>query len=216
VKTEIVAGNDEGIARAAVLLRAGDPVAFPTETVYGLGARANDADAVRRIYEAKGRPEHKPLIVHVRDVEQARLLVREWPPEAEELARLYWPGPLTLVLPRAAIVPDVVTAGRDSVAVRAPAHPIAQRLIVACGFALAAPSANPSGLPPPTSAAEVAASLRGKIRLVVDGGPTPGRTPSTILDLCRTDGAAILRVGAIPADELARHVRLIPSSSGGE
>jgi L-threonylcarbamoyladenylate synthase len=206
----VVAGDAEGIARAAVLLRAGDPVAFPTETVYGLGARANDEAAVRRVFEAKGRPEEKALIVHVRDVEQAQQLVAAWPAEADVLARAYWPGPLTLVLPRAESVALAVTGGGATVAVRAPAHPIAQRLIVACGFALAAPSANPSGAPPPTTATEVVAALRGKIRIVVDGGPTPGRTPSTILDLSREGGAVVLRQGAIPAEELARHVRLAP------
>ena len=130
------------VHEAALILREGGLVAFPTETVYGLGANALDASAVAKIYEAKGRPETSPLIVHASSMEMARSLVTEWPREAEELARRWWPGPLTLVLPKDPRIPDIVTAGLGTVGVRIPAHPIALELIEAAGLPLAAPSAN--------------------------------------------------------------------------
>jgi L-threonylcarbamoyladenylate synthase len=207
VHTEVVAASASSIARAARLLGEGGIVAFPTETVYGLGALAADADAVRQIFAAKGRPEDKPLIVHVLDVEQARQAALHWDDRAERLARAFWPGPLTLVMARAAWVPDVVTAGGETVAVRAPAHPVARALLVACAASIAAPSANPSGEPPPTSAAEVVRGLGGRIPLVLDGGVTPLKIPSTIVAL-EPGVARVLRQGALERERIAALVPL--------
>ena len=188
------------IERAAELLRAGALVAFPTETVYGLGADALNPDAVRRIFAAKQRPADNPLIVHVAEVAEARALVREWPPLAERAAAL-WPGPLTLVLPRAAIVPDVTTAGQDTVALRVPAHPVALALLRACRRPLAAPSANRSGRPSPTLASHVSADLDGRLALILDGGPTAYGLESSVLDLCG-DRPLLLRRGGVTHEQL--------------
>ena len=208
--TEVLGRDAEAIARAVDLLGAGQPVAFPTETVYGLGARADDAAAVARVYAAKGRPSDKPLIVHVATVARARVLSGAWDETAEALARAFWPGPLTLVLPQAAAVCSAVTAGTGTVALRAPAHPLALALLEACVFPVAAPSANPSGAPPPTTAAEVLAGLGGRIPLILDGGPTSARVPSTIVDLTLGGGRArLVRQGALPLAELAAWVRIV-------
>jgi L-threonylcarbamoyladenylate synthase len=207
--TEVLAATPEAIARAARLLAAGGIVAFPTETVYGLGARADDEGAVRAIFTAKGRPEDKPLIVHVTGIDDARRACRAWDDRAERLAQAFWPGPLTLVLPRAAWVPAAVTAGGDTVAVRAPAHPVAQALLAATGASIAAPSANPSGEPPPTSAADVVRGLGGRIPLVLDGGVTPVKTPSTIVAL-EEGRARVLRAGALAIEAIATLVPLTP------
>lgn len=197
----IMPGDAAGIAEAAALLRRGEAVAFPTETVYGLGADALNAEAVGRVYDAKGRPAINPLIVHVPDVAMARALVRDWPPAAERLARRWWPGPLTLVLPRGQQVPDIVTAGLDTVALRMPAHPVARALLRAVGRPLAAPSANPSGGVSPTTAAHVARGLAGRIPLVLDGGPTDVGIESTVIDLA-TSPPRLLRPGAVSRAEL--------------
>src|ERR1700685_2890050 len=151
------------IKEAAEILRQGGLVAFPTETVYGLGANALDAAAVAKIYEAKGRPQTSPLIVHASSVEMARTLVTEWPREAEELAQRWWPGPLTLVLPKDARIPDIVTAGLPTVGVRIPAHPLALQLIEAAGLPLAAPSANRFKELSPTTAEHVRAAFGDSI-----------------------------------------------------
>ncbi|MBY0228730.1 MAG: threonylcarbamoyl-AMP synthase [Gemmataceae bacterium] len=169
------------IQQAAELLRAGKVVAFPTETVYGLGANALDADAVARIFASKGRPPSNPLIVHVADIEQARGLA-EWNDSAQSLAERFWPGPLTLVLPKRA-VPDIVTAGGPTVALRMPAHPVALALLRAAGVPLAAPSANLSGGISATRAEHVLAGLDGKIDAVLDGGAAPGGIESTVVGL---------------------------------
>src|SRR5258708_16777547 len=147
------------IQEAAQILRSGGLVAFPTETVYGLGANALDATAVAKIFEAKGRPETSPLIIHASSIQMARALVTEGPGEAEELAKRWWPGPLTMVLPKAARIPDIVTAGLGTVGVRVPAHPLALELIEAAGLPLAAPSANRFGELSPTTAAHVRAAF---------------------------------------------------------
>ncbi|HZY90824.1 MAG TPA: L-threonylcarbamoyladenylate synthase, partial [Gemmataceae bacterium] len=160
------------IARAAAALRAGGLVAFPTETVYGLGANALDAAAVDRIFAAKGRPAHNPLIVHVADEAAARAVAGEWPATASRLAARFWPGPLTLVVPKAAAVPAVVTAGGPTVAVRVSAHPVALALLRAAGVPVAAPSANRSAQLSPTRAEHILRGLAGRIDLVLDGGPT--------------------------------------------
>ena len=185
-----------GIARAAALLRAGALVAFPTETVYGLGAHALDVEAVRRIFAAKGRPADDPLIVHVHDDRQLRQLAADIPPAVAALASRFWPGPLTIVLPRSERVPREVTAGLDTVAIRVPAHPIAHALIAAAAIPVAAPSANLFSRPSPTRAEHVLQDLDGRVDLVIDGGPSDVGVESTVLDL--TDGTpTILRPGAI-------------------
>ena len=171
------------VRRAAELLRAGELVALPTETVYGLAANALDADAVRRIFEVKGRPGHNPIIVHVASLDMARTCVAAWPPMATKLARAFWPGPLTLVLPRAQQIPDVVTAGGETVGVRWPSHPLIQAVIAECGFPLAAPSANLSNQVSPTSAAHVRKGLGDRISLIVDGGQAQVGIESTVLDV---------------------------------
>jgi L-threonylcarbamoyladenylate synthase len=199
------APDPEVITRAAELLRAGQLVAFPTETVYGLGANALDAGAVARIFGAKGRPAYNPLIVHVADVAAARNLVTSWPASADRLAKRWWPGPLTLVLPKQAALPDLVTAGLPTVALRIPAHPVALALLRASRVPLAAPSANRSGEVSPTTAAHVVRSLGGRVPLILDAGPTPVGIESTVIDL---SGATpvLLRPGMITRDELAEVV----------
>jgi L-threonylcarbamoyladenylate synthase len=189
------------VARAVELLRAGMVVALPTETVYGLAANALDARAVARIFEIKGRPAQNPIIVHVVGVEMARRCVAQWPPLAEHLARAFWPGPLTLVLPKFSEIPDIVTAGGPTVGVRWPAHPFVQAVIKECGFPLAAPSANLSNRVSPTNAAHVAKSLGGKIPLIVDGGQCQVGIESTVLDLTAVS-PRILRPGMIHEESL--------------
>ncbi|KPF63778.1 L-threonylcarbamoyladenylate synthase [Porphyrobacter sp. AAP60] len=186
--TEVVLANAAGIARAAQILESGGLVAVPTETVYGLAARADSAGAVAKIYAAKGRPDFNPLIVHVRDVRQAAEYA-DLSPAAVALADEHWPGPLTLVLPRraGAIVADAVTAGLPTIALRAPAHPAMRSLLEAVDFPLAAPSANRSGFISPTCAAHVLASLDGRINMVLDGGATMAGVESTIVAV-RSDG----------------------------
>jgi L-threonylcarbamoyladenylate synthase len=191
------------IARAAKLLREGQLVAFPTETVYGLGAHALDAEAVRRIFLAKGRPAYNPLIVHVADVEGARRVVSAWPDSAERAAQAFWPGPLTLVLPKMPEVPDEVTAGLDTVAVRVPSHPVALALLRAARIPVAAPSANRFTELSPTSARHVEKALGAQVALVLDGGPTTIGIESTVVDLS-TDRPTLLRPGLLDEDRLAR------------
>lgn len=200
----ILLPDQAGLARAAEALRAGRLVALPTETVYGLAARADSERAVAEIYRAKGRPDFNPLIVHVASLEQARRLAR-FDARAEALAERYWPGPLTLVLPLradAGIAP-AVTAGLSTIALRMPDHPAMRRLLGELGLPLAAPSANRSGSVSPTSAAHVAASLGGAIDAVLDGGPCVRGLESTIVAL-REDGAwQLLRPGPVAEAELA-------------
>ena len=193
--------GDRDLERAAELLRAGRLVAFPTETVYGLGALALDPEAVRRIFAAKGRPPTNPLIVHVASVEQARQVAAAWPEDAERLAERFWPGPLTLVLPRAPVVPPEVTGGLEAVAIRLPAHPVARALIERVGAPLAAPSANPYTGISPTSAEHVAKGLLGRIDAILDGGETTVGIESTVLDLSSAR-PRILRPGAVTAAEI--------------
>ena len=190
------------VRRAADLLRAGEVVALPTETVYGLAANALDARAVAKIYEIKGRPAHNPIIVHVADFALARRCVSAWPEAAERLAKFFWPGPLTLVLPRAAEIPNLVTAGGDTVGVRWPSHPFMQAVIRECGFPLAAPSANLSNQVSPTSAEHVRQGLGDRIPLIVDGGQSQVGIESTVVDV---SGATmrVLRPGMIHEAALA-------------
>jgi len=192
---------DAAVARAAELLRAGQLVALPTETVYGLAANALDAQAVARIFEAKGRPAHNPIIVHVAHVGMARRCVADWPPLAEQLTKAFWPGPLTMVLPRSHEIPDIVTAGGSTVGVRWPSHPVTQAVIRACDFPLAAPSANLSGRISPTNAQHVLESVGDKIGLILDGGQSQVGIESTVLDLTVAP-PRVLRPGTINAESI--------------
>ncbi|ESW61887.1 MAG: translation factor Sua5 [Rhodobacter sp. CACIA14H1] len=199
--TEDLTDSPEGIARAAEVLRGGGLVAFPTETVYGLGGDARDDLAVARIFDAKGRPRFNPLIVHVPDVAAARGYAL-FDDRAEAVAAAFWPGPLTMVLPLrdGSGLSPLVTAGLATVAIRVPAHPVARALLRAFGGPLAAPSANPSGKVSPTRAAHVRAGLSGRIEAVLDGGACAVGVESTILGL---DGAAaLLRPGGVAAEEI--------------
>jgi L-threonylcarbamoyladenylate synthase len=208
MQTERVIADAAGILRAAETLRAGGLVAFPTETVYGLGARADRGEAVLRIFEAKGRPADNPLIVHVAGLAEARELAAGWSDEAEALARAFWPGPLTLVVRRRADrVAGEVAAGKATVAVRVPVHEVARALLEACGLPIAAPSANRSNGISPTTAEHVMKGLRGRVDLVLDGGPTGYGIESTIVDVSRPV-PALLRHGAVPRDAIAALVPL--------
>jgi L-threonylcarbamoyladenylate synthase len=190
------------IDRAAAVLRGGGLVAFPTETVYGLGANALDPDAVGRIFAAKGRPATNPVIVHVADAAGATTVAASWPDAAARLAERFWPGPLTLVLPRRPEVPDAVTAAGPTVAVRVPAHPVARALIRTAAVPVAAPSANRSTRVSPTRAEHVLAGLEGRIDLILDGGPTPGGLESTVLDLATPPPPRLLRPGLVSPSEI--------------
>jgi L-threonylcarbamoyladenylate synthase len=189
------------IERGARLLRAGRLVAFPTETVYGLGANALDAEAAGRIYTVKGRPTTSPIIVHVASIEMARSLVASWPENAERLARRFWPGPLTLVLEKLAAIPAIVTANLPTVGLRMPAHPVALALIRAAGVPVAAPSANRFTELSPTTAEHVRRSLGGDVDLILDGGPCEVGIESTVLSLAEAK-PVMLRPGGISRTEL--------------
>jgi L-threonylcarbamoyladenylate synthase len=190
------------VKRAAERLRAGDVVALPTETVYGLAASALNEKAVAGIFQIKGRPANNPIIVHVASPAMARACVNDWSGLAEKFARAFWPGPLTLVLPRAAAIPPIVTAGGDTVGIRWPAHPFMQAVIRECGFPLAAPSANLSNQISPTNAEHVRGQLGGRIPLIVDGGQSQVGIESTVLDLT-VSPPRILRPGMIHPESLA-------------
>ncbi|MCX7891337.1 MAG: L-threonylcarbamoyladenylate synthase [Burkholderiales bacterium] len=193
----IKVANDETIAEGAALLRAGELVAFPTETVYGLGADALNPDAVAKIFKAKGRPADHPVIVHLAAAEGVEAFAREIPDAARRLARQFWPGPLTLVLKRAERVPGVVTGGQDTVALRVPSHPVAQALLAAFGGGVAAPSANKFGRVSPTTAEHVGADFGTAIPLILDGGASPVGIESTIVDLSG-EAPRLLRPGGVP------------------
>jgi L-threonylcarbamoyladenylate synthase len=190
------------IARAAKILQEGGLVAFPTETVYGLGAHALDAAAVRRIFVAKDRPDWDPLIVHVRDLKMARPLMKRLLPQFELLTSRFWPGALTLVVEKAPAVPAEVTANRPTVALRMPWHPVAAALLEAAGIPIAAPSANSFSRPSPTRAEHVVSDLGDRVDLILDAGPTPLGIESTVLDLTQAP-PAILRPGGVTREQLA-------------
>ena len=198
----ILKATDEAIARAAALLRAGQLVAFPTETVYGLGADATNGRAVAAIYAAKGRPSFNPLIIHFADAEAA-MAHTTFTPLARQLAAAFWPGPLTLVLERRAgsTISELASAGLSTLAVRVPDHPVARALLAATGRPLAAPSANRSGRMSPTQAAHVLADLGEEAALILDAGPTAHGLESTIID-ARGDKAVLLRPGAVTAETI--------------
>ncbi|MBA3889162.1 MAG: threonylcarbamoyl-AMP synthase [Gemmatimonadaceae bacterium] len=188
---------DPGIIQeAAALLRRGHLVAFPTETVYGLGAHAMDPQAVARIYAAKGRPAWNPLIVHVATADDVHAVAASWPEMARQLAEAFWPGPLTLVVPKRPDVPDSVTAGLPTVALRVPAHPVAQALLVAAAIPVAAPSANPSMALSPTRASHVARAFGDQVAMILDGGPTMVGIESTVVDVTG-ERPRLLRPGGI-------------------
>jgi L-threonylcarbamoyladenylate synthase len=207
MKTEILSTHTPelfaaAVNRAGALLRAGEVIALPTETVYGLAANALNEKAVAKIFQIKGRPAHNPIIVHVAGNEMAKGCVTGWPALADSFSRAFWPGPLTLVLPRAETIPGVVAAGGETVGIRWPSHPFIQAVIRECGFPLAAPSANLSSRVSPTNAEHVCLQLGGKIPLIVDGGQSRVGIESTVLDLTVAP-PRILRPGMIHAESLA-------------
>ncbi len=205
----------EEIARAAELLRAGKLVAIPTETVYGLAANALDEAAVRRIFEAKGRPASNPLIVHVSNVAMAKELALNWPPEADRLATHFWPGPLTIIVPKHPIVPDIVTAGLPSVALRMPSHPVALAVIEAAGVPLAAPSANRFTQLSPTTAQHVRDGLGSAVDFVLDGGPCTVGIESTVISLSGLN-PRILRPGMISRTQIEGVIGPVDVGAGEE
>jgi L-threonylcarbamoyladenylate synthase len=215
----ILPATDESIAEAAAVLRAGGLVAFPTETVYGLGADAANPDAVAKVFAAKGRPTDHPLIVHIADGAQLDAWASEVPPLARRLADACWPGPLTLVLPRTAQVPDAVTGGRDTVAVRVPDQPVALALLRRSGCGVAAPSANRFGRVSPTTAADVVADLgdgpsAALVDLVLDGGPCRVGVESTIVEVVG-DLVTVLRTGGTPIERLEELVGTVERTASG-
>jgi L-threonylcarbamoyladenylate synthase len=211
--TRVVKAGAGAVELAARTLAAGGLVAFPTETVYGLGADATNAAAVARLYAAKGRPAFNPLIAHVADAAAARAVAR-FEPAAKQLAAQFWPGPLTLVLPKneGCVAADLATAGLDTLAVRVPSHPVARAILAAFGRPMVAPSANRSGHVSPTTAEHVLADLRGRIDLIIDGGAAPVGVESTIVACL--DRPMLLRPGAIPRAEIERVLRQIEIALG--
>lgn len=214
MRTEVVFADEAALARAAQIIRSGGLVAFPTETVYGLGADALRESAVRKIFTAKDRPHDDPLIVHIAHKHQLALIARNIPQRAWDLAERFWPGPLTLVLPKTEKVPAATTGGLETVAVRAPAHPVARRLIELSECPIAAPSANRFGRPSPTTAQHVLEDLAGRIELILDGGPTPIGVESTVLDLT-FEPPMVLRPGGVTLEalrEIVGTVQVLSSS----
>jgi L-threonylcarbamoyladenylate synthase len=203
VNVRIESPSSAAIARATERLRAGDLVAFPTETVYGLGADAGNPRAVRRIFAAKGRPADHPLIVHLPDASHVPRWAREFPDSARALAAAFWPGPLTLILPRTDRASDFVTGDQDSVGLRVPSHPVAHELLVAFGDGIAAPSANRFGRISPTTAAHVADDLGDAVALILDGGACTFGIESTIVAIVAGE-PVVLRPGGVPVADLAR------------
>lgn len=206
IKTRIISidaqnPKKDAIYEAAEIIRNGGLVAFPTETVYGLGGNALDEHAAEKIYAAKGRPQDNPLIVHIQSIDDLENIVEDFPKEAGRLMKIFWPGPLTILFRKKPVIPAGTTAGLDTVAVRMPAHRIALELIKAAGVPIAAPSANISGKPSPTCAADVYEDLNGKIDMILDGGTCPVGVESTVLDLSGPV-PLILRPGGLPKEEL--------------
>lgn len=208
METIVEKAGETSIEKAATFLREGRLVAFPTETVYGLGANGLDEEAAKRIYEAKGRPSDNPLILHVSSMKEVEPLVEEIPEQAYKLAESFWPGPMTMVLRKSAIVPYGTTGGLDTVAIRMPDHPVALEMIAKANVPVAAPSANTSGRPSPTLASHVEEDLAGKIDMILDGGAVGIGIESTIIDLSG-DVPMILRPGAITPSML-REVLGVP------
>ncbi|MEZ6050373.1 MAG: L-threonylcarbamoyladenylate synthase [Planctomycetaceae bacterium] len=193
----------QDVKRAAALIRDGGVVAFATETVYGLGAHAFDPSAVARVFEVKGRPRFDPLIVHVASTNEARRLATDFPRAARQLAEAFWPGPMTLVLPKTDNVPDLVTAGLSTVALRVPAHPLARQLLLEAGVPIAAPSANPFGEVSPTTAEHVRLQLGDRIDYILDGGPCEVGLESTVVHVAN-EPPTLLRPGGVTQEEIER------------
>lgn len=210
MKTEVLPVTRDSLERAGVLIRAGELVGMPTETVYGLGANALDAQAVLKIFEAKGRPADNPLIVHVASAEEIAPLVREIPDAARRLMDAFWPGPMTLILPKADCIPDAVSAGLDTVGIRLPQSEAARALIRAAGRPIAAPSANRSGKPSPTTARHVLEDMDGRIPLILDDGPCAVGVESSVID-ATGESPVILRPGGVTpemVENVLGHVRV--------
>ena len=199
MNTQILTQDD--VARAAKIIKSGGLVVMPTETVYGLGADAFNKNAVADIFKAKGRPMDNPLIVHIAAVKDLKQLVSEIPENAMKLANAFWPGPLTMVLPKSSVVPDEVSAGLDTVAVRYPSHPLAETLILLSGTPIAAPSANLSGSPSPTELKHVVADMNGRVDAILDGGSCEVGLESTVISLAE-DTPKLLRPGGISVEEI--------------
>lgn len=205
---------EAAVREVADALAGGELAVIPTETVYGLAARADDPAAVARIFAAKGRPATNPVIVHIVGLEMARACTGAWPDAASVLARAFWPGPLTLVLPRGPLIPDIVTAGGPTVGIRWPSHPFAQAVIRECGFPVAAPSANPSNALSPTSATQARDALGDRVPLIIDGGQCQVGIESTVLDLtCHP--ARILRPGIVHASAIRAVLGSLADRAGG-
>ena len=203
METQLIIANLESIEKAADLLRSGEIVGIPTETVYGLAGNALDVSAVKKIFEAKGRPADNPLILHIADMEMLDLIAVNVSPLAKKLAEKFWPGPLTILFERKEIVPPITNGGLPTVAVRMPDNLLTLELIRSCGFPLAAPSANTSGLPSPTNASHVFDDMNGKIPLILDGGSCKCGVESTVVALIG-DGVRILRPGAVTKEMLEK------------
>lgn len=201
MKTQVLPVNAQSIALAADLLRRGELVALPTETVYGIAADARNPEAVKKIFEAKGRPQDNPLIVHICGMQMLHGLVSSVPPRSEKLAAAFWPGPLTMVLPRGPEVADVTCAGLDTVGIRMPSHPVVQAVIQASGVAFAAPSANLSGKPSPTNAADTFADMDGRLPLILDGGESKVGVESTVVSVVG-EHPVLLRPGYITKEQM--------------
>lgn len=201
----MLSAGEGAIKLAGELLRAGQPVAIPTETVYGLAANAFDPDAVKKVFEAKGRPQDNPLIVHVSDVCQVEQLVSCFPEKARILAEKFWPGPLTMIMPKSEKIPDAVTCGLDTVAIRFPSHETARAIIDSAGVPLAAPSANRSGSPSPTTAQHVLDDMDGRIALIIDDGSCDVGVESTVITLAG-EIPVLLRPGAVTPKQLSEAI----------
>ncbi len=218
MKTEFLKANEEAVQLAADILKQGGIVAMPTETVYGIAANAYDGQAVKAIFEAKGRPQDNPLICHISDMAMLNDVVSSIPCDAYKLAEVFWPGPLTIIMPKNPKVSDVTCAGLDSVGVRMPSHPTAHRLIELCGFALAAPSANLSGKPSPTNASDVLADMNGRLPLILDGGECFAGVESTVVSLLEAT-PLLLRPGYVTKEDmeavLGKQVDVSPAITEG-
>ena len=201
MQTQVLPVNEQSIALAARLLQQGELVALPTETVYGIAADARNGAAVRKIFAAKGRPQDNPLIVHICGMQMLRGIVAEVPPRARKLAAAFWPGPLTMVMPRGEEVSDVTCAGLDTVGVRMPSHPVVQAVIRASGVAFAAPSANLSGKPSPTNAQDTLADMDGRLPLILDGGESAVGVESTVVSVTG-EHPVLLRPGYITKEQM--------------
>ena len=201
MKTQLLPASQDAVDQAGELLRQGEVVAIPTETVYGLAASSLNGEAVKKIFSAKGRPQDNPLISHIADLSMLEMVVRDVPQAAYRLAEAFWPGPLTMILPRSEQVADEVCAGLETASVRMPSHPVAQAVIRAAGVPLAAPSANLSGSPSPTTAQDVFADMNGKVPLILDGGACEVGVESTVVSLAGPK-PVLLRPGYITKEQL--------------